>query len=74
MHKSKRGGFIIDCRTDDLAQAAEFWGGALGMPPREPPGSEGDFYRRLDDAQLGPHRGAEGSTRTGCISTSRATM
>ena len=30
MHKSKLAGFIIDCKTDDLARAAEFWAKALG--------------------------------------------
>lgn len=30
MHKSRLAGFIIDCRTDDLAGAAGFWGAALG--------------------------------------------
>ncbi len=49
MHKSKLSGFIIDCRTNDLAAAADFWSGALGMPVREPPGGEGEHYRRLDD-------------------------
>lgn len=49
MHKSKLAGFIIDCQTDDLPRAAEFWSAALGMPIRELPGSEGDLYRRLED-------------------------
>lgn len=31
MHKSRLGGLIIDCRTDDLDAAAEFWGAALGF-------------------------------------------
>lgn len=53
MHKSKLAGFIIDCRTDDLVKAADFWSGALGMPVRELPGSEGDRYRKLDDEHLG---------------------
>jgi hypothetical protein len=53
MHKSKLGGFIIDCRTDDLPGAANFWSGALGMPVRELPGSEGDLYRGLHDARQG---------------------
>ncbi len=53
MHKSKLSGFIIDCRTDDLSAAAEFWSGALGMPARELPGSEGELYRRLEDSQHG---------------------
>ncbi len=53
MHKSKLAGFIIDCRTDDLAKAAEFWGGALGMPVRELPGAEGRSYRKLQDDHMG---------------------
>ena len=55
MHKSKLSGFIIDCRTDDLSAAAGFWSGALGMPARELPGSEGEIYRQLDDSQHGLH-------------------
>ena len=35
MHKSQLGGFIIDCKTDDLDAAADFWSGALGLK-REP--------------------------------------
>ena len=31
MHKSQLGGFIIDCRTDDLDAAADFWSEALGL-------------------------------------------
>jgi predicted enzyme related to lactoylglutathione lyase len=49
MHKSKLCGFIIDCRTDDLAAAATFWGGALGMQVRPLPGEEGEKYVRLWD-------------------------
>jgi len=37
MHKSKLAGFIIDCQTTDLDRAADFWGGALGMPVRALP-------------------------------------
>ena len=32
MHKSRFAGLIIDCKTDDLDAAAEFWGKALGTP------------------------------------------
>ena len=32
MHKSRLGGVIIDCQTDDLEAAAEFWSKALGCP------------------------------------------
>jgi len=53
MHKSKLAGFIIDCQTDDLPRAADFWGAALGMPVRELPGTEGTTYRKLHDAHLG---------------------
>ena len=52
MHKSKLGGFIIDCQTDDLDGAAQFWGAALGMPVHALPGSEG-VYKRLEDSQHG---------------------
>jgi predicted enzyme related to lactoylglutathione lyase len=55
MHKSKLGGFIIDCQTGDLAAAAGFWGAALGMTVRELPGAEGDLYRGLDDGPVGLH-------------------
>jgi len=48
-HKSKLGGFIIDCRTDDLAAAADFWGQALGMEIRALPGEEGGKYLSLVD-------------------------
>jgi len=48
-HKSKLCGFIIDCRTDDLGAAADFWGRALGMEIRELPAEEGEKYVRLVD-------------------------
>ena len=49
MHKSKLSGFIIDCRTDDLAAAAEFWSQALGMEQHALPAEEGEKYVRLMD-------------------------
>jgi hypothetical protein len=45
MHRSRLAGFIVDCRTESLADAASFWSAALGMPGRGP---EGDVYERLD--------------------------
>ncbi len=38
MHKSRLGALVIDCRTDDLAEAAAFWTGALGydVAPEQP--------------------------------------
>lgn len=38
MHKSRLGGFIIDCRTESLDAAAGFWSQALGFEA----GSSGD--------------------------------
>ncbi len=43
-HRSRLGGFIIDCKTDDLPGAAAFWARALGSDT-DP---EGDLYVRLD--------------------------
>ena len=31
MHRSRLGGFIIDCKTGDLEAAGRFWGAALGL-------------------------------------------
>jgi hypothetical protein len=37
MHKSRLGNVVIDCLTDDLLAAAQFWSAALGYPlPQEP--------------------------------------
>jgi predicted enzyme related to lactoylglutathione lyase len=49
VHRSRLAGFIIDCRTDDLSAAAEFWGSALGMERRAMPGLEESKYVRLLD-------------------------
>jgi hypothetical protein len=54
MHKSQLAGFIIDCRTGDLASAGRFWSGALGLPTKQlGPGEEA--YLRLVDSQRGLH-------------------
>lgn len=59
MHKSKLGGFIIDCQTDDLHRAADFWSAALGMPLRELSAGDADKYadkyKWLDDSQHDLH-------------------
>lgn len=47
MHRSRLAGFIIDCRTDDLDGAAEFWSRALGMR-RNPPEPDQPHYVTLD--------------------------
>ena len=55
MHKSRLAGFIIDCKTQDLPQAAEFWGKALNMKLHGLDGEEGENYIRLMDADRGLH-------------------
>ncbi len=55
MHKSKLAGFIIDCQTDNLQEAAKFWGSALGMELEYFPGEEGEKYIRLKDSKTGLH-------------------
>jgi predicted enzyme related to lactoylglutathione lyase len=47
MHKSGLVGFIIDCQTDDLDQAARFWAGALRLPISEAGLSPNPKYRKL---------------------------
>jgi predicted enzyme related to lactoylglutathione lyase len=49
MHRSRLAGFIIDCNTEDLPAAAEFWGAALGMAVLDLPGQEGQ-YIQLDES------------------------
>ncbi|MGQ0620395.1 MAG: VOC family protein [Panacagrimonas sp.] len=49
MHKSRLAGFIIDCQTPDLPDAARFWGGALGLEIRQLPAEEGGKYMQLVD-------------------------
>ena len=34
MHRSRLAGLIIDCETDELESAAEFWSQALGYRPK----------------------------------------
>lgn len=48
MHKSRLAGFIIDCQTDDLPGAAQFWGSALGMPAGDVSGVTADYIRLID--------------------------
>jgi len=55
MHKSKFAGFIIDCQTDDLESAGEFWSAALGMERKRLPAVEGEKYMRLLDPVTGLH-------------------
>ncbi len=48
MHRSQLAGFIIDCQTDDLEAAAEFWSRALGLPRRASKNPEDAGYALLE--------------------------
>jgi predicted enzyme related to lactoylglutathione lyase len=56
MHKGRLAGFIIDCKTEDLEQAAQFWSAALGYEIRAL-AEEGDpeKYRELLTGEEGLH-------------------
>ena len=47
MHRSRLAGVIIDCQTDDLDAAAEFWGKALGAPATDKANLEESPYIEL---------------------------
>jgi predicted enzyme related to lactoylglutathione lyase len=55
MHHSRLAGFIIDCNSQDLERAAEFWSAALGytLKPKEQEGSA--KYRQLNTGPDGLH-------------------
>lgn len=44
MHRSRLGGLIIDCDTDDLERAAAFWSRALGLQTLETKKPEDENY------------------------------
>ncbi|EKE75546.1 VOC family protein [Oceanibaculum indicum] len=48
MHRSRLGGFIIDCLGEDLDGAAEFWSQALGLPRRRDKATEDAGYIKLE--------------------------
>jgi len=48
MHKSQLAGFIIDCQTDDIDQAAAFWSVALGLKAEADPRADESKYRHLE--------------------------
>ena len=48
MHRSRLGAIIIDCRTEELDEAAEFWGRALGYPAQKSNNSEDEKYVGLE--------------------------
>jgi predicted enzyme related to lactoylglutathione lyase len=47
MHRSRLAGFIVDCRTDDLEKAAQFWSAALGVPLKPAADESSPLYRQL---------------------------
>ncbi len=49
-HRSRLAGFIIDCNTDDLDAAAQFWSAALGVTIADPNAGDGDVeYQQFGD-------------------------
>lgn len=55
MHRSRLAGFIIDCKTDDLEQAAQFWAAALGYELRPKSEESSPLYRCMQTGELGLH-------------------
>lgn len=47
-HRSRLAGFIIDCETGEIDDAARFWGAALGLPPGAKEDDEGALYVSLE--------------------------
>src|SRR5689334_15329077 len=45
MHRSRLAGFIIDCNTDDLERAAQFWSAALGYELKAKSEEPSPLYR-----------------------------
>jgi predicted enzyme related to lactoylglutathione lyase len=55
MHRSRLAGFIIDCKTDDLERAAQFWSAALGYELRPKSEETSPLYRCMLTDELGLH-------------------
>lgn len=55
MHRSRLAGFIIDCNTDDLERAAQFWSAALGYQLRPKSEEPSPLYRCMQTDALGLH-------------------
>ena len=47
MHKSRLGTIVIDCQTDQVDRAAEFWSRALGWPAEPISDPDDAKYRQL---------------------------
>ena len=55
MHRSRLAGFIIDCNVEDLDEAAEFWGRALGFAVGKNTDPDDEDYVPLDSGSDGLH-------------------
>lgn len=55
MHKSRFAGIIIDCETENLEAAAEFWSEALGCPRNPTQLPEDKDYVSLKTGPNDPH-------------------
>ena len=55
MHRSRLAGFIIDCKTDDLERAAQFWSAALGYELKAKSEETSPLYRCMLTDELGLH-------------------
>lgn len=55
MHKSRLAGLILDCATDDIAAAADFWSAALGASLTDTVDPQSDRYVKLDMPADGPY-------------------
>lgn len=55
MHRSRIAGFIIDCKTENLEQAAQFWSAALGFELRPKAEETSARYRAMLTDELGLH-------------------
>jgi catechol 2,3-dioxygenase-like lactoylglutathione lyase family enzyme len=55
MHRSRLGGLIIDCQTDDLEVAEAFWTHALGFDTASSSNPEDEGYVILDTGPDEPH-------------------
>lgn len=59
MHKSRLAGLIIDCESDDLHGAAEFWAAALGAPARPQTDNAESKYVGLETPVDQPYIGVQ---------------
>ena len=74
LHHSRLCAVLIDCKTSNVDEAANFWGEALGreVDPKHP-GSRGN-YRMLERSPMNSScKSSAWSTKAGCTSTSRPT-